>query len=107
MDRFYVVVRSDLPEGDQATQSVHAAMAFAVEHPELARSWHTLNKNLVLLAVPTEAELRALYDRASDYPRSKFEEVDIGGELTAIALAGAARKLVSSLPLALKAKAAA
>lgn len=102
MDRFYVVVRADLPIGDQATQSTHAALAFACEHPELTRGWHQASKSLILLAVPDEAALRSLYEHAEAYARAKFEEEDIGGELTAIALAGDARKLVSCLPLALK-----
>jgi peptidyl-tRNA hydrolase len=102
MERFYVIVRGDLPLGDQATQAVHAASAFACDHPELHRAWHTGNKNLILLAVPDEAALRSLYEHAELYPRAHFEEPDIGGELTAIALSGEARRLVSSLPLALK-----
>jgi Peptidyl-tRNA hydrolase PTH2 len=104
MERLYLVTRADLPIGDQATQAAHALSAFAVEHAALHAGWHTADKNLILLASPNKFTLAALlYDAANaGIPHAKFHEPDIDGELTAIALGEGARKLVSSLPLALK-----
>lgn len=101
MDRLYVVTRADMPPGDQGTQSIHAASSFAVDYPELHRTWHLNGKNLIWLAAPDEAALRALFDHLT-VEKSYFAEPDMGDELTAVAFSGAARKLVSSLPKALK-----
>ncbi len=104
MERLYLVVRADLPPGDQATQAAHALSAFAVEYPDEHRAWHTAGKNLILLATTDRFTLAALlYDAAkAGIPNAKFYEPDIADELTAIALGADARKMVSSLPLALK-----
>lgn len=101
MDRLYLVTRADMPPGDQATQAAHALSAFAVDHPELHRAWHSNGKNLILLAIPDEPALRALY-ATTDVEKACFTEPDMNGELTAIALSGAARRAVSCLPLALR-----
>jgi len=105
MERLYCITRADLPPGDQATQLGHALSAFAVEHAVLHRAWHMAGKNLIYLAAPDRAALEALLAAgiAAGIPLAAFHEPDIAGELTAIAFGEAARKLVSSLPLALRA----
>lgn len=102
MDRLYIITRADLPPGDQATQSGHAVSAFAVAYPDVHRAWHEHGKNLIYLACPDEAALEALAAHAAPYLHAEFREPDIGNALTALALAGDARRLVSNLPLTLK-----
>ena len=104
MERLYVIVRSDLPPGAQLAQSCHALSAFACAHPDLHREWHTGGQNLVVLAIRDKFTLAGLlYDAAnSGVEHARFHEPDFGNELTAIALGANARRLVASLPLALK-----
>lgn len=108
MSKLYVVTRSDLPAGAQLAQSVHAAFAFSSFYPEVARTWHERSNNLVVLAVATEAALLALLDLAPA-PAVAFREPDLAYQLTAIAIgpSDAAARLLSSLPLALRAPRAA
>lgn len=105
MDRLYVVTRSDLAPGAQLAQSCHAVSAFASAFAELHRLWHSEGQNLVVLAISGEAELRALLKRVASeaVPNALFCEPDLDGELTAIAFGGQGARLVSSLPLALRA----
>jgi hypothetical protein len=95
----YIVVREDLPPGAQATQSAHAMKLFTREHPEFNDV-----DNLALLAAPDESALFELVRRAQNrgVSVSAFVEPDFDDSLTAIAMPYEARKLVSSLPLALK-----
>lgn len=102
--KLYVVVRADLPAGQQAVQAVHAALAFQREHREVCVGLD----NLALLAAPDERSLAVLIRSAGDagVPWESFQEPDLGDQLTAVALGPAARRLVSSLPLALRLPAA-
>lgn len=104
MEKLYIVVRRDLPAGDQAAQCCHALRAFADRHPELDRQWHERGGNIVLLSVANLTELRELVSRAQplNISHAEFHEVDFANELTAAAFAASARRLVSSLPLALR-----
>jgi hypothetical protein len=103
-DKLYVVVRGDLSPGQQATQSVHAALAFAYEHPAVMARWYADSTYLVLLAVPDLAGLEAAAARLSHLVVTAWHEPDMGGELTAVVVepgAGASR-LLSNLPLTLR-----
>jgi len=40
MEKLYIITRSDLDPGSRCAQAVHAALAYALEHPEAARAWH-------------------------------------------------------------------
>lgn len=97
----YIVVRADLPDGAQAVQACHAMKRFTLEHHKCAEI-----ENLALLSVPSERALLDLLRRAEDagVAISAFYEPDFGDELTAIGLGTNAGKLVSCLPLALRAK---
>jgi hypothetical protein len=97
------VTRADLPPGTQACQAAHAALDFAVTHPELVAKWHSTSNTLVVLAAPDELALHWLADdaRASGFRTVHFYEPDLGDCLTAVALEPAAHRLVSHLPLAL------
>ncbi|RAY13350.1 hypothetical protein DPM19_19945 [Actinomadura craniellae] len=98
-----MVVRADLPPGDQVCQALHAALEFAVAHPGLLRDWHAASNTVVVLAVPDELSLGWLRDdaAAAGLRTAGFHEPDLGGALTAAALEPAAHRLVSHLPLAL------
>lgn len=103
--KVYIVVRHDMEPGLQAAQACHALREFVAAHPDLDATWHANSKTLVLLSVPGEADLERLASKAKekDVPVALNYEPDLGGSLTAIALATGAKKLVSSLPLLLKA----
>lgn len=87
MEKLYVVVREDLPPGPQAVQSVHAAIQFVHEHPEIEGRWYAGSNHLALLSVADEAALRKLLRRAEarGLATSRFHEPDLGGQLTAAA----------------------
>jgi peptidyl-tRNA hydrolase len=89
-----------------AAQAVHAAFEFSVHHPDLVRQWNVESNFLVVVAVPDEPSLIALASRAgaADIVRHVVHEPDVNYEATALALepGDAARRLCSSLPLALR-----
>jgi peptidyl-tRNA hydrolase len=101
-----VLTRSDLPQGQQATQSVHAAFLFSHEHVTLMDSWFEESSYLVLLGVQSEAELQLWKDRLEDRGcvLTAWHEPDLDGELTSVAVAPslAAERCLSSLPLLLR-----
>jgi peptidyl-tRNA hydrolase len=108
MDKVYIVVRADLPLGDQLAQVGHAAFGLAFDargRPDLD-TWYGSANNLVVLEVPDEAALEHLRSRifALDLPCFAMREPDLGDEQTAISFGGtpAAQRVVSSLPLAAK-----
>lgn len=104
--KLYVVTRNDLPAGHQATQSAHAAFAFAVAHPDLTALWHRESKFLILLAVPDEAELEALSHRVEHARLTAvaWREPDWGDTLTALAIAPdpMTSRLLANYPLTLR-----
>lgn len=101
MEKLYVIVRNDLSPGLQCAQACHAQHAFITKFPERAEAW---KGNLVVLQVSDEKELNELYRvlQWEHYPRVRFKEPDLGGQLTAIATSGDAYKWLSNLPLALR-----
>lgn len=107
MEKLYIIVRGDLPAGAQCAQACHALRSFVDEHPALDAAWHGAHNNLVVLSCHNEAELLQLRARARDLdvPQAVFQEPDFDMQHTAIALAGTttAQKMLSQLPLALKA----
>ena len=103
--KLYVIVRGDLPPGAQVAQACHGLRAFAEGYPEIDRAWYDGSNNLIVLSVPDLAELESLRCRAQEasVPVTAFCEPDFDDELTAIAIAPDGARLVSSLPLALRA----
>lgn len=101
-----MVTRRDLDPGYQAVQSIHAAIQFKFEHPEISQSWFEQSNYLGLLSVANENELLDLIKQAKDnnVAHSIFREPDIDNQITAIALAPGSitKKLCSRLPLALR-----
>jgi DNA-binding transcriptional LysR family regulator len=103
--RLHLVVRRDLPPGDQAVQAAHALRQFTAEHPDIDRQWFEQSNTLALLAAPDERTLARMLDRAFDLGirAAAFREPDLGGSLTAIAIEPAGARLCRGLPLALRA----
>jgi hypothetical protein len=107
MEKLYIIVRNDLTPGLQCAQACHAQHLFTQRFPELTKVWE---QNLVVLQVPNEACLDALYEdfaggpqnKGEVYPAAAFFEPDLDDQMTAIAVAGTAEKLLSSFPLALR-----
>src|SRR5512143_886940 len=110
MDKLFVIVRSDLPAGAQAVQSVHAALQFSFLYPEQLGPWNKASNNIALLQISDETKLSELFAKANDAAVagrniyfSAFCEPDFDDQMTAVCLFGAdAHRLVSSLPLALR-----
>lgn len=105
MEKLYIVCRADLEPGYQAVQSVHAAIQFAMEHPEMTVRWFGDSNTLALLSAPNERALLILLERARrlGLKSSMFREPDIGNQITAIALepGGMTSWLCRKLPKAL------
>jgi peptidyl-tRNA hydrolase len=101
-----VITRSDLENGYQAVQSIHAAIQFKFEHPEISKDWFEQSNYLGLLSVLNEQDLLRLIERAQTegIKHSIFREPDIDDQITAIALepGSKSKKLCSNLKLALK-----
>lgn len=102
----YVVTREDLSPGYQSVQGIHAAIQFAMEHPDINKVWFENSNYLGFLSVLNEMELTRLIELAThnDIQFSIFKEPDINNQITAIALAPGlkTKKLCSNLKLALK-----
>ncbi len=85
---------------------MHASHAFCFEHFEVFKKWHELSDYLAVLSVKNEYELMFVLEKARSLgiKCSLFKEPDIGDQVTAIALepCAMAKKLCSSIPLALK-----
>lgn len=99
--KLYVVGRADLPAGLRVAQMFHAARAYASEFPHVESDWYRRSNTIVLLEVPDRQALEDLLYKATDITHAGFEEEGIEGP-TALCLGPDARKLVSSIPLALK-----
>lgn len=101
--RLYLAVREDLSPGLAAAQAVHAAFAFATEHPSSTGPWLRDSQYLVIVSVLDEASLTQLHDRAAaaGIVSSLWREPDLDGAATALALepGDVARRLCANLPL--------
>lgn len=100
------MVRSDIPAGYQATQAVHAGIAFAVDHPKLALEWNYCSNSLVVLSARDELELSYFIAKFEDeeIAASCFYEPDYDNQLMAVAaiLTKQQAKQLRSKPLLLK-----
>lgn len=92
MEKFYVVVRTDLDPGLLVAQACHAAYALGVHSPKASR------ENIAVLGA-TRSELESLVALAAQRGdcHQAFYEPDLGGELTAGAFDGSVKKIVRSL----------
>jgi peptidyl-tRNA hydrolase len=103
MKRLYLVVRADLPPGQQAVQACHALREFVEDHPDTDRSWFHESNTLVLLSAPDERAITRLGMKAvrAGVPCSEFREPDLDNAVTAIAVAPSGDRLCKRFPLAL------
>lgn len=101
-----MITRQDLAPGYQGVQSMHAAIQFGFEYPEVSREWFHSSNYLGFLSVANEEELNRLIERARmcDIKFSIFREPDIGDRITAIALEPGtkSKKLCSNIQCALR-----
>lgn len=95
MSRLYVIVRSDLPPGLQLAQACHATREFGNLYP-----FCDVGENLVVLQAQDETELRTIVEGCRGFLVAPFHEPDLGGEMTAAAISGAAKGRLRRLPLA-------
>lgn len=104
MEKLYVIVRADLPAGVQFAQGTHAALAFALQYPQILQDWAALSENLVVLACPDENALGHLMRQAAErcIRLTAYHEPAFQNALTACAFSGEVGRLVSPLPLALR-----
>ena len=94
--KLYGITRADLPAGLRAAQVGHALIHWALRYgrpPE----------NLVLLEVPDEKALELQLARCTGCGVVPFYEPDLGDALTAFAVGPDAARVLSSLPLLLRA----
>jgi len=107
--RLYVVVRADLPPGQQAVQACHAVTEYLYYNESVPPEARTI----VLLSVRDEAALLRLVDEIElrlglargMAPVAIFREPDLDGQATALATAApTVRRLMRTLPLALSAE---
>lgn len=102
-NRLYVVSRADLSVGLAAAQCVHAAFLFARDQWEAAAPWLRDSQWVVLCTTVDEQALEELASAAGErrIPYTRWEEPDLSGQLTALALAPgkATHSLCGSLPL--------
>ncbi len=105
-DKLYVIVRSDLPYGDQASQISHSVIEFCFKYPEVTKDWFINSNYICLLQVKNEEELIKLINKAEEkeIKYSIFRESDLDNSITSICLEPGikTKKLVSSLKLAFK-----
>lgn len=103
MSKLRLLTRSDLPDGAQASQLVHAVAQFFYEHPEQARRWYEESNTVVLLAAQDEAALERVVQKLPCARISRVREPDLGDSLTALALdPHISRKHTAKFPLALR-----
>lgn len=86
----FILVRRDLPPGQQAVQACHAVAEFMARPDDDGEvgDWQASHKTMVVLGVRDEGELegweRGLKARKVAY--ATFAEPDLGGAKTAIAI---------------------
>lgn len=81
----YVIVRKKLSKSSPAVQAGHAAVKFVFEHGHTI-AWR--NGTLVYLAVSDQKQLMQEKEKLEGKLFTEFEEPDLGGEVTAIAVLG-------------------
>jgi len=98
-----VVVRGDLPPDAKCPQAVHAAFAFAFEHPKLCAQWMEGSNTIVVRECGDVAALEELLGLAEvrGIAASAFREPDLGNALTAAVFAPgeATHRTLRALPL--------
>ena len=101
-----IVTRQDLNPGYQLTQAAHASINLIFQYYEKLKTWQLQSNSLVCLSVKDEKSLLDLIIKLDleKIEYVSFQEPDISNQTTAIAIIpnDKARKITSSIPLALK-----
>lgn len=100
--RFFVALWSCLTPGQRIAQAIHAAVEFALDHPEAARAWRAATNTVVSVALDDEGLDRLLFD-LEGRAHTTFREPDLGDRLTAVAVTStgdAVPRVVRRAPLA-------
>ena len=104
--RLYVVVRNDLSAGLQAAQAVHAVGEFRDIHTNIYDEWFSKSNFIAILQVKDYHALKELMKTLNNknIRFTSFREPDLGNEITSLCIEPGieSRKVLSSLPLALK-----
>lgn len=108
--KLYLVTRADLRHGSQAAQLVHGMASFARDHHARFVEWERTSNTVVCLAVPNEAALQALLEKAhrvsaakeGGYAISTFREPDFDDALTCVVLESdeSLTRICGGIPLA-------
>lgn len=100
------ITRRDLTSGQQAVQSMHAAIDFCFEHEIAAKDWHTNSNYIAALSVDCERELIRIASKLEErgHRFTLFREPDLNNQVTAIACEWRddLKKITGGLPLMLK-----
>jgi len=95
-----------LTAGYQMSMSIHGIVEFSQEYPLIYQQWYKFSKAITVLSLPNEEFLKGFASKLSqnNIKFSIFIEPDINNQVTAIAIEPSleAKKLCSSIPLALK-----
>lgn len=102
-DRLYVVVLDSLAPGPVAAQAVHGALEFAAAHPATWAEWRERSNTVAILAANAERLASIRHDAdVWDVRHATFNEPDMGGALTAVAMepGRATKRMCAGLPCA-------
>jgi len=87
-------------------QSTHSALNFAIEYPDIFKTWQKESNYIAQLSVADKYELQKLADKAEykGIKVTRFYEPDLHNQLTAICLEPSmdSKRVCSNLPLMLK-----
>lgn len=97
--RLYTVCLSELPTGAKVAQTGHVVAEYAHARPDAFRAWKLEGQYLICLQADDLVEVSNMLI-ANGHDLVHFFEPDLDGQMTAIAVDGSARKLLSSLRLA-------
>ena len=108
--KFYIITRKDLSNGDQIAQVAHSATTFARESYDSFVKWKDESSYIVVLSVENLKALQLLREKLliNQVEVFDFYEPDLDDKLTAISLNPEqyeiSRRIVSNIPLAFQEK---
>lgn len=97
--KLYVILRATLDSGLKMAQAIHAFKAFGLDHPRIEKEWFDASNNIAVLEYEDLDDLAGRLERHG-MALARFYEPDRAGELTAICVEPAAKRLVRHVPLA-------
>ena len=105
VQKLRIVIDDTLKPGQQLAQACHLMREWTENHRDLDNVWYKESNYIACLSAPPE-KIESLIDRCKKegIPFATFIEPDLNNRITGVVLAPCdkARKITSSLPLALK-----